>query len=158
MNASMTFEDWTRLHLRAALTTKRHLGTEALQPMLVIRTDTDQDVVGILAVTKAQVPSTIQAAVVEYPRARAIALVLDTWVGAPRSTPIPRGVRVRDLPGTMDAMVTIGMLPDGATGGWMARYTCIDGEVIFEPETVLARDMPVVSPLLPAPWGERFDP
>jgi hypothetical protein len=153
MNASMTFEDWTHLHLRASLTTKRYFGSEALQPMLVIRTSADQDVVGILAVPKSQVQATIQAAVAAHPGARAIALVLDTWVGEPRSTPIPRGVPVRDLPGTMDAMVAIGMLPDGTTGGWMARYLLIDGEVIFEPETPVAEDMPVVSKLLPAPWG-----
>jgi len=152
MKASMTFEDWTHLHLRASLTTKRSFGAEPLQPMLVIRI-ADQDVVGILTVPKSQAQATIQAAVTAHPGARAIALVLDTWVGEPRSTPIPRGVRVRDLPGTMDAMVVVGMLPDGTTGGWMARYILMDGEVVFEPETAVAEDMPVVSRLLPAPWG-----
>lgn len=153
MTASMTFEDWTHWHLRAALTTKRQFGAEPLQPMLVIHTRSDHDVVGILAVSKAQAPATVQAALAEYPTAHAIALVMDTWLGEPRSTPIPHGVRVRDLPGTMDAMVAIGMLPDGTTGGWMARYTLIDGEVVFEPETAMM-DSQVVSPLLPRPWGD----
>jgi hypothetical protein len=155
MKASMTFSDWTHLHLRASLTTRRYFRAEPFQPMLVIRTSADQDVVGILAVPKSQVQAAIQTALAAYPGARAIALVLDTWIGEPRSTPIPRGVRVRDLPGTMDAMVAIGMLPDGTTGGWMARYLLIDGEVVFEPETPVAEDMPVVSPLLPAPWEGR---
>jgi hypothetical protein len=155
MKASLTFEDWTHLHLRASLTTKRHFGKQAMQPMLAIRTADEHDLVGILAAPKSHLPASIQAALTLYPGARAIALVLDTWVGEPRSTPIPRGVRVRDLPGTMDAMVAIGMLPDGTTGGWMARYTLIDGEVVFEPETHVAEDMPVISRLFPAPWGGR---
>jgi hypothetical protein len=146
----MTFEDWTHFHLRASLTTKRHFGAADLQPMLMIRTADDQDIVGILAVPMSQAPATIQAALAAHPRARAIALVMDMWIGVPRSTPIPRGVQVRDLPGTMSAIVVVGMLPDGTTTSWIARYTCLDDEVVFEPETQATGD--IVSRFLPAPW------
>jgi hypothetical protein len=153
MKASITFEDWTRLHLRAGLITKRAFGTTPLQPMLAIRTADERDVVGILAVPKSQVQTTIQAAIAEHPGARAMALVMDIWLGEARSTPIPRGVRVRDLPGSMDAMAAIGMQPDGTTVLWLARYTLLDDEIVFEPETAPNIETPVISRLLPAPWG-----
>jgi hypothetical protein len=79
------------------------------------------------------------------------------WVGEGRpieelDQPNRPVTHVRDMPGSTDAIVTIGMAADGRRTGWMARYAVINGEYVFEPETAMPDPQ---SHLFPQPWNTR---